>query len=186
MTERSGPFRILVLCTGNSARSQMAEAIIATRGEKRPMGQVVAESAGSHPAAKVNEYALVALMANGISWGRSKPKHVDAFKGQKFDLVITVCDNARDSCPLFAGAAAQVHWGLPDPAEHIAPATARAAFAGTYSALVTRLNALLKLPLETMDPARLKAEAQEIHDQIVTPTRRSSARLRRPTTSFGS
>lgn len=181
MTDRTGPFRILVLCTGNSARSQMAEAIITTRGAKRPMGPVVAESAGSRPAAKVNEYAVVALMTHGINWGRSEPKHVDKFAGQHFDLVITVCDNAREACPFFAGAAAQVHWGLPDPAEHIAPATARAAFAGTYGALVTRLNALLKLPLETMAPAQLKEAAQAIHDQLVTPTRRSSARLRRPT-----
>lgn len=181
MTDRTSPFRILVLCTGNSARSQMAEAIITTRGEKRPMGKVVAESAGSRPAAKVNEYALVALMSRGIDWARSQPKHIDAFAGQQFDLVITVCDNARDACPFFAGAAAQVHWGLPDPAKHIAPATARAAFAGTYDALVTRLNALLKLPLETLEPARLKEEAQALHDQLVTPGRRSSARLRRPT-----
>lgn len=181
MTDRTSPFRILVLCTGNSARSQMAEAIITTRGEKRPMGKVVAESAGSRPAAKVNEYALVALMAQGINWGRSQPKHIDAFAGQHFDLVITVCDHARDACPFFAGAAVQVHWGLPDPAEHIAPATARAAFAGTYGSLVTRLNALLKLPLESMEPARLKEEAQAIHDRLVAPARRSSARLRRPT-----
>jgi len=181
MTDRTDPFRILVLCTGNSARSQMAEAIIATRGQKRPMGRVVAESAGSSPASKVNEYALVALMARGISWGRSHPKHVDAFAGQHFDLVITVCDNARDVCPVFPGASAQVHWGLPDPAEHIAPATARAAFAATYDALVVRLNALLKLPLETMEPAQLKEQAQAIHDRVVAPRRRSSARLRRPT-----
>lgn len=181
MTDRTAPFRILVLCTGNSARSQMAEAIIATRGLKRPMGRVAVESAGSRPASKVNEYALVTLMSHGIRWGRSEPKHLDAFAGQTFDLVITVCDNARDACPFFPGAAAQVHWGLPDPAEHIAPATARAAFSATYQALVERVNALLRLPLETMDAARLKEEAQAIHDRLVAPVQRSSARLRRPT-----
>ncbi len=181
MPERTAPFRILVLCTGNSARSQMAEAIIATRGLKRPAGKIEAASAGSRPASKVNEYALVALASHGISWGRSAPKHVDAFAGQQFDLVITVCDNARDACPFFPGAAAQVHWGLPDPAEHIAPATARAAFSATYQALVERVNALLRLPLETLDAAELKATAQGIHDQLLAPVRRSSARLRRPT-----
>lgn len=144
MPERTAPFRILVLCTGNSARSQMAEAIIATRGLKRPAGKIEAASAGSRPASKVN-------------------------------------DNARDACPFFPGAAAQVHWGLPDPAEHIAPATARAAFSATYQALVERVNALLRLPLETLDAAELKATAQEIHDQLLAPVRRSSARLRRPT-----
>ena len=181
MTERTGPFRILVLCTGNSARSQMAEAIIATRGEKRPMGKVLAESAGSRPATKVNEYALMTLMSHGIDWGRSQPKHIDALMGRHFDLVITVCDFARDACPVFPGASAQVHWGLPDPAEHIASATARAAFAGTYEALVTRINFLLKLPLEEMDAETLRSEAQVLHDRLVTPSRRTSARLRRST-----
>src|SRR5687767_14896383 len=100
----NAPFRILVLCTGNSARSQIAEAIIATRGLKRPAGLVIAESAGSKPAAKVNEYAIVALQNHGIDWARDKkPKNLDAFAGQHFDLVITVCDNARDACPYFAG-----------------------------------------------------------------------------------
>lgn len=106
MGERFAPFRILVLCTGNSARSQMAEAIIATRGLKRPAGKIEVASAGSRPASKVNEYALVALASHGISWGRNAPTHVDAFAGQRFDLVITVCDNARDACPFFPGAAA--------------------------------------------------------------------------------
>lgn len=174
------PFRILVLCTGNSARSQMAEAIISTRGLKRPAGQVVAMSAGSKPAAKVNEYAIVALQNHGIDWRGRTPRSIDSIAGERFDLVITVCDNARDACPYFAGAKAQVHWGLPDPAEHIAPATARAAFASTYEALFQRINRLLRLPLEEMDAVKLTVEAQAIHDNLTAPTRRSSARLRRP------
>lgn len=177
----AAPFRILVLCTGNSARSQLAEAIITTRGLKRPMGPVVAESAGSNPAPKVNEYAVVALQNHGIKWQGRVPKHVDAFAGQRFDLVITVCDNARDACPFFAGATAQVHWGLPDPAEHISPATARAAFAGTYDALFARVNALLHLPLETLTPQELKDAAQAIHDNLLAPQTRSSSALRRHT-----
>ncbi len=147
----------------------MAEAIITTLGATRPMGTVVADSAGSRPASSVNEYALAALSAHGISWGRSQPKHLEQFLGQQFALVITVCDSARDACPVFVGAAAQVHWGLPDPAAHLGAATARAAFARTYTALVTRLDALLRLPLESMAPAALQAAAQAIHDQIVAP-----------------
>lgn len=174
------PFRILVLCTGNSARSQMAEAIISTRGLKRPMGMVVAESAGSKPAPKVNEYAVVALQNHGIEWRGKRPQSIDDLKGKQFDLVITVCDRARDSCPFYAGAKAQVHWGLSDPAEHIAPATARAAFAQTYEALFQRVNRLLRLPLETMDAVQLTVEAQAVHDSLTAPARRSSARLRRP------
>ncbi|MBK7908329.1 MAG: arsenate reductase ArsC [Gemmatimonadetes bacterium] len=180
MSDARPPFRILVLCTGNSARSQIAEAIIATRGLKRPLGQVVAESAGSKPAAKVNEYAIVALQNHGIEWRGRTPKSIDSLAGQQFDLVITVCDHARDACPFFAGAKAQVHWGLTDPAEHISPATARAAFAQTYEALFQRVNRLLRLPLEEMDAVKLTVEAQAIHDTLTAPARRSSARLRRP------
>jgi protein-tyrosine-phosphatase len=174
------PFRILVLCTGNSARSQMAEAIITTRGLKRPKGRVIAESAGSRPAPKVNEYAVVALQNHGIEWRGKVPKSIEHFAGESFDLVITVCDHARDACPFFAGAKAQVHWGLPDPAEHIAPATARAAFAGTYDALFARVNKLLRLELEQLSPLELTVAAQAIHDGLMSPERRSSARLRRP------
>lgn len=179
MTEAGGgkPFRILVLCTGNSARSQMAEALITTRGEKRPRGVVTAASAGTNPATKVNEYALMTLMGQGISWYRSVPKHVDTFAGQEFDLVITVCDSAKESCPYFAGAKAQVHWGMPDPAEHIAPATARAAFAATCDALIKRVNGLLKMPLEELDASQLREQAQALHDNLGLPGRRTSARL---------
>lgn len=180
MEPAAAPFRILVLCTGNSARSQMAEAIITTRGLKRPLGRVVAASAGSKPAPKVNEYAIVALQNHGIEWRGRTPKSIDDVAGQSFDLVITVCDHAREACPYFPGAKAQVHWGLPDPAEHIAPATARAAFAGAYEALFARVNKLLRLPLEGMTPVELTVAAQGIHDGLVSPTRRTSARLRRP------
>jgi len=181
MNQVHTPFRILVLCTGNTARSQIAEAIIMTRGLKRPAGMVIAESAGSKPGAKVNEYAVVALQNHGITWRDKVPKSLDTFMGQKFDLVITVCDDAKESCPFFPGASVQAHWGLPDPAGHISPATARAAFAGTFDALFVRINALLRLPLEMMDPATLKAEVQGLHDRISAPTQRTSARLRHNT-----
>ncbi len=173
------PFRILVLCTGNSARSQIAEAILHTRGLKRPAGVVEAQSAGTKPAAKISEYAVMHLSMHGISWGRHAPKDVKALKDARFDLVITVCDDAQKDCPLYPNTRAQVHWGLPDPAVHISPSTARAAFAATYDALVKRINALLRLPLETMDDATLKKEAQSIHDNLAAPPQRSSAGLRR-------
>ena len=172
-------FRILVLCTGNSARSQIAEAIITTRGMKRPMGVVEAVSAGTKPAPKVCEYAVQLLQLHGITWNRAAPKHVDTLAGQHFDLVITVCDDAKESCPIFPGAPAQVHWGLTDPAGHINPAPARAAFARTYEALVSRINQLLRLPLETLDPETLKAEAQAIHERGPVRPTRTSAGLRR-------
>lgn len=161
MTERSTtPLRVLVLCTGNSARSQIAEALLATRGA----GRIAAASAGSHPAARVNPYAVEVLAAHGIAWEGREPTHLDALAGERFDLVITVCDNARDACPIFPGAQAQVHWGLPDPAEHGEPAAARQAFHATYAALERRVDALLALPLEALDATTLRARAQAIHD----------------------
>lgn len=157
------PFRVLVLCTGNSARSQIGEALLASWGAARRPRPVEAASAGSRPASRVNPYAVEALRAHGIAWDDRAPKHVDDVIGERFDLVVTVCDNARDACPFFPGAAAQVHWGLPDPADEVEPDAARAAFAATYDALAARVDALLALPLERLDPATLRDRAEAIH-----------------------
>lgn len=153
------PLRVLVLCTGNSARSQIAEALLAHRGA----GRIVAASAGSRPAARVNPYAVEVLAAHGIAWEGRVPKSIDDVSGERYDLVITVCDNARDACPFFPGAAAQVHWGLPDPADHDEPAEARAAFARTFAEVDRRVEALLALPLDSMTPDVLAREATAIH-----------------------
>ncbi|MCA0374897.1 MAG: arsenate reductase ArsC [Gemmatimonadetes bacterium] len=157
------PYRILILCTGNSARSQIAEALIATRGAERRAGHVTAASAGSRPAARVNPYAIEVLAAHGIAWNGKVPQSIDDVAGERFDLVITVCDNARDACPFFPGAVAQVHWGLPDPADAETPEAARAAFAATWDALSARVDALLALPLEQLAPEALTARAEAIH-----------------------
>ena len=156
---RVSSFRILVLCTGNSARSQIAEALFATRG----VGRIEAMSAGSRPAARVNPFAVEVLAAHGIEWNDRTPKSIDDVSAERFDLVITVCDNAREACPYFPGARAQVHWGLPDPAEVAGAEPARRAFAATYEALVERVDALLALPLEQFDDVELREAAQRIH-----------------------
>jgi arsenate reductase len=156
-------FRVLVLCTGNSARSQIGEALIATKGLARAAGRVEAESAGSHPAARVNPYAVETLAAQGIAWQGRAPKSIGDIEGERFDLVITVCDNARDACPYFRGAQAQAHWGLPDPADEPEPEAARRAFAETYDAIEARVDALLALPLETLAPAEIARRAEAIH-----------------------
>lgn len=157
------PFRVLVLCTGNSARSQIGEALLAVRGATRVAGKVEAESAGSRPAPRVNPYAVEVLAAEGIAWEGHVPKTIDDVAGQRFDLVVTVCDNARDACPFFPGAKAQVHWGLPDPADEATPEAARRAFRETFSALSARVDALLALPLESLDPSALIDAAGRIH-----------------------
>jgi arsenate reductase len=107
------PFRVLFLCTGNSARSQMAEAILNARGA----GRYEAQSAGSHPAARVNPLAIETLRRAGIKWAGHPPRSVDGLERERWDLVITVCDNAREACPIFPGAPAMEHWGMEDPAE---------------------------------------------------------------------
>ncbi|MEO7520730.1 MAG: arsenate reductase ArsC [Gemmatimonas sp.] len=156
-------FRVLVLCTGNSARSQIAEALLTTRGTIRHAGRVEAVSAGSHPASRVNPLAVATLAARGIAWRDRTPRSIDEVMGQRFDLVITVCDNARDACPFFPGAKAQTHWGLPDPADAADGATARRAFEDTYDALAARIDALLALPLEELAVGELVSAADAIH-----------------------
>jgi protein-tyrosine-phosphatase len=154
-TERE--FRVLVLCTGNSARSQIAEALFSTLGGSR----IEARSAGSSPASRVHPDAERVLEEHGIKWTGRTPKGLSDVTGA-YDLVITVCDNARDACPYYPGAAAQVHWGLPDPAA-VRDADARMrAFRETYEALERSIRALLELPLESLPPERLAADADRV------------------------
>ncbi|HQW66331.1 MAG TPA: arsenate reductase ArsC [Gemmatimonadales bacterium] len=152
-------FHVLVLCTGNSARSQIAEALLATRGA----GRVIAASAGSHPAPRVNPYAVETLAAHGIAWNDRVPKRLDEVEGIRYDLVITVCDNAAEACPFFPGAVAQVHWGLPDPADETEREGALRSFEETYQALDARIGKLLALPIEEMGAEELVRVAGEIH-----------------------
>lgn len=105
--------QVLILCTGNSCRSQMAEAIInAQRGETW-----LAFSAGTSPAEAVHPYALQALSEIGIPHEGAYPKSVQVFLKQPFDLVITVCDDVAENCPVWFGQGKRVHIGFPDPAQ---------------------------------------------------------------------
>jgi arsenate reductase len=113
----------------------------------------------------VNPHAVEVLAAHGIEWRGRTPRGVAEIAAERFDLVITVCDDARDACPYFPGAAAQVHWGLPDPADETEPAAARRAFAATYDALEARVEALLALPLEALGPEAIAERARAIHDE---------------------
>jgi arsenate reductase len=105
--------RLLVLCTGNSCRSVMAEALINHLGG----GRYEAVSAGSAPTGTVHPRALETLAHHGVSAGSPRSKSWDEFAGQAFDVVLTVCDQAaNESCPVFFGPAVRVHWSIPDPA----------------------------------------------------------------------
>ncbi len=103
--------KVLILCTGNSARSQMAEGLLRVLAG----GGIEVHSAGTRPS-QVNPLAVEAMGELGIDITAQRSKSVEEFAGQQFDLVITVCDNARAACPVFPGAPRKIHWGYPDPA----------------------------------------------------------------------
>jgi len=103
--------RVLVLCTGNSARSQMGEGLFRKEGGS---GYEVS-SAGTRPS-QVRPEAIAVMREIGIDISGNRSKSVDEFAGQAFDFVVTVCDSARDNCPVFPGATKRIHWSLEDPA----------------------------------------------------------------------
>jgi arsenate reductase len=104
------PIRVLFLCTHNSARSQMAEALLARIGG----GRFDVFSAGTE-ATRVHPLAIRAMAEIGIDISRARSKHLDEFVGNDFDAVITVCDSANESCPVFPGTPQRIHWSFPDP-----------------------------------------------------------------------
>ena len=111
MAATENKMRVLILCTGNSARSQMAEGLL------RHMGGTRYEvfSAGTRPAG-VNRFAIEVMREKGIDISKQRSKSVAEFAGQQFATVITVCDRAAEECPIFPGAPQRAHWSLPDPA----------------------------------------------------------------------
>ena len=138
------PIRVLVLCTGNSARSQMAEALIQTMGK----GRFLAESAGSQPAPRVNPHAMRVLAEAGIDWSGRTPRAVADLDLSGWDLVITVCNDAQEACPVFPGGTVTAHWGQPDPAAVTGTDGERlAAFREALATLRRRVDRLLALPL---------------------------------------
>jgi protein-tyrosine-phosphatase/DNA-binding transcriptional ArsR family regulator len=147
---RSVRRRVVFLCTGNSARSQMAEALV----EDMSGGVVEATSAGSHPK-PLHPNAIRVMRKRGIDISGNRTKHVAEFVSQRFDMVITLCDRVREICPEFSSHPALVHWSMPDPAQ--AGPTDRAsypAFERTAAELETRIRFLL--PLLTKPPTRSK------------------------------
>jgi len=159
MPDTPSPMRILILCTGNSARSQIAEALLATRGG----GRIEAASAGSRPAERVNPFALDVLAQAGIDWQGRIPRGMDGLEREHWDIVITVCDRARESCPYFPGQPVLAHWGMPDPAEVEGSDDAkRAAFRDTFVTLSRRIDRLLALPVEKLERLALERRVREI------------------------
>jgi protein-tyrosine-phosphatase len=136
------PLSVLFLCTGNSARSQMAEALL----RQLSHGTVTAKSAGSHPAEHVHPLAVQVMEHTGINMSQAHPKHFEALRGQHFDKVVTVCDRVREICPTFPDDPERIHWSFPDPAEVEGSEDVQyQAFEQTSLQLATRIRLLITL-----------------------------------------
>ena len=157
------PFQTLFLCTGNSARSILAEAYLNAAGR----GQFKAYSAGSHPAGRVNPMALALLMQNGINTAGLRSKSWDEFArpgSPELDFVFTVCDNAAgEVCPLWPGQPITAHWGVADPAAVVGTdEQTHKAFLRAFKELSTRINLLMSLPVDKLDRLTLQQQLVEI------------------------
>lgn len=160
---------VLVLCTHNSARSILAEALVNHHARRLGL-HVVGHSAGSAPSGRVNPLALAVLARAGIDTADLRSKNWDELArpdAPPMRIVITVCDNAaRETCPIWPGSPVQVHWGYPDPSAVTGTEEARlAAFERTRQAIEDRILQLLDLPLQAMDDGALQSALLDISNR---------------------
>lgn len=158
-------FNVLVLCTGNSARSIMAEALINTMGN----GRFRAYSAGSHPTGKVNPFALEKVEGVNYPTADIRSKSWDEFAAPgapQMDFIITVCDNAAgEMCPVWPGQPVSAHWGFEDPAAVEGSGDEkRRAFDVVFRQIMARVRTFVNLPFAKLDQAAIKREMQAIGD----------------------
>ncbi len=156
-------YNVLFLCTGNSARSVLAECVLNRHGQ----GRFKAYSAGSHPTGRVNPYALELLKHQNYPTGDLRSKNWNEFSGvgaPELHFVFTVCDSAASEvCPVWPGQPMTAHWGLPDPAAvEGSEAIKRAAFADTLRMLTQRLSIFTNLPLAALDKLSLQKHLDRI------------------------
>jgi len=155
-------YNVLILCTGNSARSILGEVLFNNLGK----GKFKTYSAGSKPAGKVNPGALEWLQGQGYSTAGLRSKSWDEFAAPgapEFDFIFTVCDNAAgEVCPLWLGHPATAHWGIPDPAHVEGDEARRAAFKKAAEQLARRIQLFLSLPIDKLDKLTLKDKLAEI------------------------
>lgn len=132
--------RVLFLCTGNSARSQMAEGWLRALADER----FEVSSAGTAPRPEVHPLAIQVMAERGVDIAAQRPKDLQRYRAEPWDLVITVCDRAKESCPLFPGAHQQIHWSFRDPAEAEGSLDERlAVFRGVRDEILARLRELI-------------------------------------------
>ena len=158
-------YNVLFLCTGNSARSVMSEALATILGKGRFQGY----SAGSHPTGRINPYAIEQInrFAPGYPVEGMRSKSWDEFatpEAPRMDFIVTVCDNAAgETCPYWPGRPPTAHWSYQDPAAVEGSVTdKRAAFARIFDQIKKRMEAFVALPIETMDADTIRLEAQKI------------------------
>jgi arsenate reductase (thioredoxin) len=156
-------YNVLFLCTGNSARSILAEAILNELGAPH----FKAWSAGSQPKGEVHPYSLDLLRQLGHPVGSLRSKSWDEFAvpgAPEFDFIFTVCDNAaNEACPIWLGHPASAHWGIPDPAaKEGSEAEKRLAFSEAYRQMKNRISAFIALPFASLDKIRLKSRLDDI------------------------
>ncbi len=159
-------YNVLFLCTGNSARSIMAEAIMNRKGAPN----FTAYSAGSHPSGAVRPEAIHQIEKAGLSSAHARSKSWDEFSAHDaphFHFVFTVCDNAANEvCPLWPGQPMTAHWGIPDPAAaQGTPAEIERAFAAAFAVLERRINLFLCLPLAMLETVSIQREIDNIGKQ---------------------
>ncbi|MCC1496107.1 arsenate reductase ArsC [Alcanivorax sp. 1008] len=160
------PIRVVFLCTGNSCRSIIAESLANQLGG----GKLVAFSAGSFPTGSVNPGALAVLARHQVPAGNPRSKSWDELADDNIHLAITVCDAAAgEACPVWMGSSLRAHWGVADPAhvEGDADTIARA-FERTFDEMKQRIEAMLTLPLESMQPTDLVAALADIQRRLET------------------
>lgn len=163
MSDQNRTFNVLFLCTGNSARSILSEALLNKRGP----GQFRAFSAGSHPTGRVNPYALELLQRMGYSTDGLRSKSWDEFAAPDappLDFVFTVCDNAAgEVCPMWPGQPITAHWGIPDPAAvEGTDENRRRAFDDAFRILERRISLFLSLPIRSLEQLVLQERLSEI------------------------
>jgi protein-tyrosine-phosphatase len=161
-----GPLRVLFLCTANAARSQIAEALLT----KKAAGRFVTASAGESPATAVHPMALGALREYGIDWSDRSPKGLEAVAGEPWDFVITVCERAREQCPVIPGTPIYADWGVEDPTIIDDEARRWFAFRRTVQQLARRIDLMLAVSMEKLvrqaqdDELRAIGQASESDD----------------------
>jgi protein-tyrosine-phosphatase len=153
------PYKVLILCTGNSARSVIAEYLLRQKGR----GRFETYSAGSHPTGTVNPLARWVLKEHyGIDASDARSKSWDEFQDTKFDFVITVCDNAREACPIFPGCPVSAHFGSPDPAGYDGTDEQKKwLFVQVASQISRRLDLFCSLPDAKLEPSRVQAIGEQ-------------------------